>query len=76
VIESNSLVPLSAATRATTAKTSSASTWAMISTSCRRADSSVPITQIAVISRISAMVRICTSHWFSTRSSRPKASSR
>ena len=74
VVASRVLVPFSADVIATTANASSARTCAMISTSWKRADSSVPITQIAVITMISATVRALTAHSFSTRSSAPMAS--
>ena len=57
------------------AKAINASTWAMISTSWKCADSSVPITQIAVITMINATVSPLTTQPFSTRSSAPNASS-
>ena len=47
----------------------------MISTSWKCADSSVPMTQMAVITMINATVRPLTAQSFSARSSAPTASS-
>src|SRR5664279_5417299 len=74
VVPSNELSPDNALNRAMPAKASRASTCAMISTSCTCADSSVPITQIAVISRMSATVMARTAMTLSARSSAPMAS--
>jgi len=60
--EADSSVPLPVQTliSATAAKTRSASTWHSVSTFCSRADSSVPITQIAVMTTITATARTVT----------------
>ena len=52
VSESSGLSPVTARPSATTAKTSSDTTWARISTFWNRAETSVPITHSAVIARM------------------------
>ena len=56
VSASSGLSPVTARYSATAAKISSDTTWARISTFCRRAEASVPITQSAVITRMTSTV--------------------
>ena len=69
------LSPLTARKIATAAKTSSEATWPRISQFCSRADTSVPRTQIHVISRITTMASGIRTQALSARSSSPKTRS-
>ena len=59
---------------ATSANSSSAPTWAKIMTRCTIADSSVPITQTAVITAMMMIAKIVTAVLESRRLSRPNRS--
>ncbi len=73
--ESYALVPAYTSASATHTKTSRKTTCARISTFCTLADSSVPMTHTAVITRMSSTVSDWRTNAFSTQPSRPTASS-
>jgi hypothetical protein len=58
---------------ATPAKSRSAPTWPMIITFCRRAESSVPRMQIAVITTMIATARLTTAPFEAAAPSQPKS---
>ena len=71
---SSGLSPVSARPSATPANTSSDTTWARISTFWKRAETSVPITQSAVIARTTTTTSGITMALLDAASSSPNAS--
>ena len=71
---SSGLSPVAARTSATPANTSSDATWTRISTFWKRAETSVPITQIAVIARTTTTVSGITTAMSAAASSSPNVS--
>jgi len=63
--------PFATFTSATTANSSSATTWAKIITFCTRAESSVPSTQIAVMAAMISTAKMVTATLDSAAESQP-----